>query len=703
MKTLPARLLMVDDEPDHVEIVRRAFADSSPGVLLLEAGSLAEADAAVRSAHPELIIADWRLPDGEGIELLHPSRPAAGMPLVMLTGHGSDSIAVEALKRGALDYVVKSESTLADMPHIIERAFGQWLALRERDRIAYALRESEERYMLAVRGSNDGIWDWSIASGAFFVSDRWRGAFGFAETRFPAHIDEWMTLVHPQDREYLSHRLRDHIDGGSAQFEHELRMRNAAGTYQWLHVRGAAVRDAQGRAYRMAGSLTEISERKRIEQQLLFQAFHDSLTGLQNRALFLQHIEQRIQRLESGSGPFAMLFLDFDRFKFINDSFGHAGGDMFLMTMAGRLKSHLRHSDAAARIGGDEFALLLDSIDSTEHAMALASRLQRDLRDPFFIEGKTVYPSVSIGVAVSGPYCRRAEDLVRAADAAMYHAKAGGGPPITLSTEAMFATSRWRLNAEHDLRQALAECEFELVYQPVIELASDQIVAWEGLLRWNRPGRELIPAAEFITLAEEVHLTADLDRFAIEAAARQQRQWTALLGRPIPMSINVSAGFFSTAGFADRLEQVLASVSTHEPWLNLEITERSLVERLSLIESESGRLERLRIGLWLDDFGSGYSSLRYLAGLRLNRIKIDGDFVARMLTSPKDAVVIRAVLSLAQSLATPVIAECIEQHAQFEHLRALGCHYGQGHYFSAPVPATRVLESLDAMRLGASG
>ncbi|MBI3679925.1 MAG: EAL domain-containing protein [Acidobacteria bacterium] len=678
-------VLIVDDEPDHVELVRRAFAEKSPRVCLVETSSLSGAKdlLAQNKLAPCAILVDWRLPDGDGLELLDLSLP---FPIIMLTAYGSEGVAVEAMKRGALDYVVKSAGVLSDLPHIVERAVVQWRTEREHEAMAKALRESEERYALAVNGSNDGIWDWNLSTGSLVVSNRWRELFGYASDALPHSFDEWLSLVHPEDRAAMHAHLEVHLGGQSAHFEHEHRMRAADDQYHWVLTRGLAVRDQDGKPCRIAGSLTEISERKRIERQLLYDAFHDSLTGLYNRAIFIEHLERRIKSWQRHPHPsFAVLFLDLDRFKYVNDTLGHAAGDSFLVMMAARLRRSLREEDLIARVGGDEFAVLAEGAGNETAAKEAALRVHSQLRSPLLLEQETIYPGASIGIALMSPQFPRAEDILRSADQAMYLAKARGGDHVAFSDDISISSARWKLRVEHDLRRALAHAELRMAYQPVVSLDSGGIVNWEALLRWKRPGHGCLAATDFVPLAEDAGLIDELDLWTLREVTAQQRDWQARFGAPVPVSVNLSAGFFAQPGFADILEDTVRKVGAGARWLNVEITESFLIKRMEAVESEISRLERLQIGLWLDDFGIGYSSLGYLARLPLQMLKIDRSFVARMLSSPRDLSVVKAIHSIASSLEIPVVAEGIETAEQAEKLRQLGYQYGQGFYFSPPL------------------
>ncbi len=693
MRKVLSSLLIVEDNSDHLDLIRRAFKRDDPAIGIFAATTLLDAEEALteRGISPDLILADLRLPDGDAIQLLEPESPCSSVPIVILTAQGNERIAVEALKKGALDYVVKSEATLGDMPHIVERAYAQCLAQREREEMARALRESEERYSLAVNGSTDVIWDWHIRSGRLFISDRARSLIGLEAV--PQTIATFNELIHPLDLDSYNSHLLAHLEQRSAHFEHEFRLRSGSGDYRWVLVRGLGIRDADGQCYRMAGSLSEITHRKRLEQQLRQHAFHDPLTGLSNRGFFLERLDHRLRSWKSGHTlPFAVLFLDFDRFKFVNDSLGHAAGDLFLKLVAAKLKSCLREPDLVARFGSDEFAVLLESVSGRTEALGLAERILETLQAPLDLKGETVYPGVRLGLAFSTDHSGAAGDLIRAADVAMHQAKTEGSLRLAIADDKALSASRESLALEHDLRRALAENQLYLVYQPILDLSTLRTVAWECLLRWRHPIRGSLPAADFVPLAEDCGLIVELDHWVLHHVAVRQREFHRESGAVPLLSVNVAARFFSKAEFIETLELASRTAGLDQKWLDIEITEHSIVENPGMIEEAAARLKQLQISLWLDDFGTGYSSLSYLTQIPLERVKIDLSFVARMLTHEKDLTVVKAILSLTRSLEIPAIAEGVETGEQARKLVELGCQYAQGIHFSEPVTFDRLKE-----------
>ncbi|HET9768722.1 MAG TPA: PAS domain S-box protein, partial [Thermoanaerobaculia bacterium] len=382
--------------------------------------------------------------------------------------------------------------------------FALYLDVGERKRAEEALRRSEERYALAARGANDGLWDWDLERNEIYYSSRWASMLGFEEGELGNDPQEWFSRVHPGDRGRLRHEIGEHVEGRSPHFQCEYRLRHRNGAFRWMLSRGLAVRDEGGRAYRMAGSQTDISDRKQAESQLLHDALHDALTGLPNRALFINRLEMALQRgRRSPRTRFAVLFLDLDRFKVINDSLGHRLGDELLVALADRLRSSVRVIDTVARLGGDEFGFLLEGLVDVKQAIRNAERILDELARPFHLSGHEVFTSGSIGIAVGDAECGGPEQILRDADIAMYRAKAQGRAAFTVFDQEMHREAVAAMQLENDLRRALERKELELHYQPVVCLADGRLCGFEALLRWHHPERGLLLPTQFIPTAEE--------------------------------------------------------------------------------------------------------------------------------------------------------------------------------------------------------
>ncbi|MEQ9199391.1 MAG: diguanylate cyclase, partial [Rhodospirillales bacterium] len=406
------------------------------------------------------------------------------------------------------------------------------------------LLESEQRYALAASGANDGLWDWNFQRNEIYFSNRWKAMTGYREAGIGNQPSEWFDLVHPDDIDLLQAEIRNHLERKTEHLEVTYRIRQPDDSVRWMLARGMAVFDDDGKPVRMAGSQSDITEQRKVQEQLVYDAFHDPLTGLPNRALFMDRLNHAIQRVRRRRAEnVAVLFIDVDRFKVINDSLGHAFGDELLIAIAARLNECIRLGDTIARLGGDEFTILAEDLSTPDAAEDLANRILRRFEAPFQISGREVFSSVSIGVLISNEDHNRAEDMLRDADLAMYRAKSEGRARFETFATGMRERAITIMELDTALRRAMERHEFELFYQPITTLKTRALSGFEALIRWRSPERGLIPPVDFIPLAEETGLIVQMGDFVIEEACRQKRKWLDLFGADKPewISINVSA------------------------------------------------------------------------------------------------------------------------------------------------------------------
>ena len=565
--------------------------------------------------------------------------------------------------------------------------------ITERVQAETALRQSEERYALAAQGANDGLWDWDLGRNTIYFSPRWKAMSGYGANEFVDEPQAWLERVHPDDSEHLRANLDFHLRGNTAHFECEYRLRHADGTYRWMLGRGLAVVDESGQAHRIAGSQTDISRRKHDEATLARHAYYDSLTGLPNRALFLERLEHTLARAKrQPEYLFATLFLDLDRFKKINDSLGHYSGDQLLVEAARRFDKCLRPGDTVARLGGDEFAILLDDLHTLADAQEVAARIEHELEQPFQLDGREVFVTVSIGIAPSTNADTVAEELLRQADTAMYRAKGMGRARHEIFDSSMHQRAVKMLELETDLWHALERDELRLHYQPIICLSTGTICGFEALVRWQHPQRGLVSPGDFIPLAEETGLIVPIGWWVLREACRQAQAWNKT--RNLWMSVNLSSKQFSQNDMIERVQKILDETGFDPRGLKLEITESVIMENTESASSMLRHLKSLGIQLSMDDFGTGYSSLSYLHRFPLDTLKIDRSFVSQMKPHARNGEIVGTILNLANGLSMNVIAEGVETEEQLYGLRKLDCDYAQGFFFARPLAPGNVEELL---------
>ncbi|MCF8161276.1 MAG: EAL domain-containing protein [Polaromonas sp.] len=559
--------------------------------------------------------------------------------------------------------------------------------ITRRKQTEMALRDSEARWKLALESVGDGVWDLQVQSGEQYLSPNLLRMYGYDDGEIKPHIAELDALVHPEDVGRLQHDRRAHLEGVTLTYSNEHRLLCKDGNWKWVHSRGMVIsRDAQGQALRMLGTHADITERKTADALVWQQAHFDALTGLPNRRLMRERLIQEIKKCRRNEHKLALLFIDLDHFKEVNDTLGHDRGDELLVEAAQRIQRCLRETDTVARMGGDEFTVIITSLTDESNLQSILPKLLNTLSASFQLGLDQVFVSASMGVTVYPTDTQEVEDLLKNADQALYVAKAAGRNRFSFFTPALQEAAMQRAQLTHDLRAALPAQEFRMVYQPIVTLATGKIHKAEALIRWQHPRRGLISPAEFIPVAESSGLIVELGEWIFAQAAAQVKDWREQLHPEFQISVNKSPLQFENPN------------PNHVPWIDqlralglpgesvvVEITEGLLLSTSNGVVDQLLKLRDEGINVSLDDFGTGYSSLSYLQKFDIDFIKIDQSFVRHLKPGTTDLVLCQAIIAMAHALGMKVIAEGVETEEQRDLLKAAGCDYAQGYFYSRPV------------------
>ena len=553
------------------------------------------------------------------------------------------------------------------------------------------LLDLEERWRFALESTGAGVWDLNIVTRQILLSNQCKTMLGYTEEEIGTDMIEWDKYVHPEDMPHLSSEHKRLLEGIGQYFTNEHRKRCKNGTWKWIQVRGMVVtRDAQRKPLRVIGTYIDISASKAAEQRILHLASHDALTSLPNRDLLQDRVQQAINQAQRGNHLTALLFIDLDQFKTINDSLGHDMGDRLLQAVAHRLVANVRSEDTIARQGGDEFIVLLLSMSDTQDAGLLAQKLLTDLMLPYQIDGKELHISASIGIAIYPDDGQDVDTLLKNSDIAMYHAKEMGRNNYQYFTPKMNQLAAERLALATDLRHAIARKEFLLHYQPIVDITSGKLAGMEALLRWRHPEHGMIAPLKFISLAEETGLISAIGEWVLSTACAQIKIWKDQ-GHDVPrLAINLSPNQFRQKTLAQSLARILRDNGMTADTLELEITESLLMESSDEVTENLRQIGEMGLGISIDDFGTGYSSLSYLKRFTISSLKIDRSFVKDIANDPDDAAIVTAIIAMAHSLQMKVIAEGVEDSTQLAFLKQHECDLYQGAYFSQALSSTNM-------------
>ncbi|HUR91352.1 MAG TPA: EAL domain-containing protein [Gemmatimonadaceae bacterium] len=548
-----------------------------------------------------------------------------------------------------------------------------------------------EHLQIVEQAANDGIWYWDRERDRMHFSARWKELLGFGETDIGSSSAEWFGRIHPADTSRVQLEIYSHICGETDRFESRHRLLAADGNYRWVVARGLAVRNDAGAVVRIGGSLTDVSLLMDAEKRLASEVMHDELTRLPNRGYFMEVVERATVRTARREGyQFAVLFLDLDGFKAVNDSHGHAVGDELLVAVARKLETCVRPGDVVARLGGDEFTILLDDIESGSDATRVAARIVVSLRQPIQVATGQVTVAASIGIALSDGVTST-DELIRSADLAMYRAKGRGRGRYEVFDRAMHSEAVARLRLESELRHAVERREFQLFYQPMVDSRTGAIRAMEVLMRWNHPERGVVPADEFITVANQTGLIVTLGTWMLRESCHQVARWQEMFPStpPLKLSVNFCRREMQNPDLFARIEQLLAETGLQPGSLRIEITEASLAESFDESPSTYLDLARIGVGFQIDDFGTGTASLSLLHRFPVSAIKIDRSFVFDITERAASREIVSYINAIAMAMEVEVIAEGVETEEQERCLSMLGCcTLVQGYRYSKPLAAS---------------
>ena len=702
-----SKILVIDDSPDNLRVLSAALAEHNYDVRCAKSGAMAFKS--MEAELPDLILLDIRMPDVDGYEVcqrLKANAETREIPVIFISALDAAFDKVKAFSIGGADYITKPfqveevlarvrnqlelQSTRTRLDHLNNELEQRVLQrTRQLQALNQRLKASEERLESILNTVQDVIWSATITPfQILYLNPAAANVYQRSIDDFLVNSQLWFDVIYPDDRADVLESMKTITHQFS--FDIEYRILRPNGEIRWVRNRSGLIFIDDTVPIRIDGIVSDISNRKRAELQLIHDALHDDLTQLPNRTLFMEHLERALKRKQRQPDyAFAVLFLDLDRFKIINDSLGHAAGDRLLVEVANRLCKCIRPYDTAARLGGDEFTILLDEITDTSKAINCVQRIQAELNLPIDINGNTVFTGSSIGIVIATEQYTSASDLLRDADIAMYRAKETCKSSYALFDQVMHAQTMRRLQLENELRIGLENQEFQLYYQPIISLLDQCIVGFEALVRWQHPEEGFISPGDFISIAEETGLILPLGNWILEQACRQIRQWQQRYEnhRHLKININVASQQIREPTLLDSLDKILHDVGLSGNDLRLEITESTLMQQTGENIETLRQIRQRQIQISIDDFGTGYSSLSYLSRFPINNLKIDRAFVGRMHLDPDSFEIVRTIATLAHALGMDVTAEGIELEEQFNHLRELGCELGQGYFFSPPLDA----------------
>jgi len=683
-------ILVVDDD----EMTRLLIHQALPPELyhIIEAKDGAQGLALFNEKQPDLVLLDVDLPKLNGFDLcklIKASVHGKNIPIVMITGMDDTQSIEEAYRLGATDFMVKPLNWSLMGHHL--------RYILRTNRYFESLKKSEWRLEHAQKIAKLGHWELEGTKGCLLLSRQFSKMCFLPSSKFEHGFDYLLSLVHPADRLYARDTLLQAFASRQV-FSLDVRIKLPNNALLYVHLQGELLDASSSDSPVLSGIIQDVSELRKSQKRLIHIAHHDALTNLPNRVLFLQHLQLAMQRAQRRERKVALLFIDLDRFKNINDSLGHVAGDDLLREVALRFSGKIRNYDMVSRFGGDEFAIILDTIEDVEYVISFIKRLIAVFDQPFHLHNKTIYVEASIGISIYPDNGDNSEELLRNADTAMYQAKRSDQQLFAFYSSGLTDITMRRWAVENGLRHAIEDNLLTLLYQPKVDPHNNQITGVEALLRWNKEDLRGIGPSEFIPIAEETGLIIPLGKWVLQQAIGQLRAWQGTVCANLTIAINVSARQLCSEQFTYYVKNLLEQTGVSAGLLEIEITENHLVptNREGNCQTTLRELSHLGIKMSIDDFGTGYSSFSQLKNLPISTLKIDKSFIDNIPENKQDVAIVKSILSLAKNLGLEVVAEGVETAEQMNCIRAYGCNLIQGYFYSKPVCAEKITALLES-------
>jgi diguanylate cyclase (GGDEF)-like protein/PAS domain S-box-containing protein len=676
MESIKYKILLIEDDEADQAAFKRLIRKEGLLYDYAIAGSISDAKGILLSETFDAVIIDYKLNDGVAFDILD---LIVGIPFIIITGAGDEEVAVKAMRSGAHDYLIKDieRNYLKVLPVVLEKAILN--------------KKKEDHFRLisyAIMSINDSVYFTDMGNKVLFVNHAFYKTYGYIEEDIVGKYCDvfWESI---SNWENLNGDLTE-VSKGS--WCGEIYHRHKEGSRFPVYLSRSIIKDENERELGIVNVVRDITEKKAIEQRLKHMAHFDDLTGLPNRVLFYDHLNKLLIQAKNDNQLFAVLFLDLDRFKVVNDTLGHTVGDFLLKLTAKRLVKCIRDEDMLARLGGDEFAVILANINEPQNAATVAQRIIACLENPFRIKKDECTIGVSVGITLYPHDGDDADNLIKNADIAMYHAKGSGRNAYQFYDKDMNTANLKQFTMENKLREAIKQEEFLLHYQPQVDTKAANIIGIEAMIRWQPSDHEMISPDKFIPISEETGLIIPIGEWVLRTACRQNKAWQDMGLPSLPISVNVSGRQFKQPNFVEIVIQVLEETGLDPHFLEIELTESILMhdEVLALTRLEIFAAKGIKLAI--DDFGIGYSSMRYLKRLPIHKLKIDKSFIDDIVMNPNDRAISEAIITMAHSLQIKVIAEGVETKEQMEILRSLGCDEIQGYLFFKPMPSEKIVD-----------